>query len=154
AAARGLDDIHVPADHGIAGQDACLAVRQVYDSTIEAAHPAIRVVDEFIAVSIAKSGNVAIPRFSFERPQEFAKRDLALTAHNKIHLLVIHILGGRESRIVAADDDPRGRSKAPNESNDLLCRFSLKRHHRQADDIRLKIVDELLDGVSHSPLNK
>ena len=51
----------------------------------------------------------------------------------------------REARIVAADDDAHAGRQRAHQRDDPPRRRPLKGHHRQADDVGLRVADEALD---------
>ena len=60
----------------------------------------------------------------------------------------------RQAWIVSADDDADIGLEGANERDHAARGGALKRHHRQADEIRPVLIDQLLDGAAHRRLGE
>jgi hypothetical protein len=79
---------------------------------------------------------------------------LALTAHEELDWRARVVGLGRKARIVAAGHDSRARPQPLHERRDLHRRRPLKRHDRQADDIRLALLHEARNGRADLTLHE
>jgi hypothetical protein len=70
---------------------------------------------------------------------------LAFAADDEVDVRRLCVGIDVEARVVAADDNPRGRTQRADERDDLQCGVALERHHRQADHVRGKVSNHPLD---------
>src|SRR5437879_4417865 len=90
----------------------------------------------------------------FNRAEQLAERLFAFAADEEVDVRTSFVRLGRKTRIVAADDDARRRSERADEPRNLQRGGALKRHHRQADDVRFDIADQTLDGGPYARLHE
>ena len=133
AAARGLDDVHLPPEQRVA-----LTARARHGSAAAAASIASRRTGRSGLCSEAVAGSIATGR----RPSRTRRR--RSSARSSSHSVCspsprtmkstsgqARIGVGRQARIVAADDDSRRRPERSHQPRDRHRGRALKRHHRQ-----------------------
>ena len=93
-------------------------------------------------------------RIGFQLPHEIAERVIALAAHEEIDARVgplVHL--GRQTRIVAADDDAHRRLDGTDQTDEAERRTALERHDREPDQRRIERahqpLDRLRDAILH-----
>ena len=130
AAARGLDDVDLPAEERVAAEHPHVAPRRPDLAVVEAAHAARWVVVESVDASVGKARNVVVSALRLERAQQLTERDLALAPHDEVdHAVRVLDVGlGSQARIIAADDDARAGASRADEIDDAFGRLALEGH--------------------------
>ncbi len=123
-----------------------------------------RVVNETLCGPVRQSGNagqtprfgIRLPRFAIglDRTEQRTERALAFTAHEEVDIGRALVGLRREAGIVSAGDDARRGPKGAHQARHFHRGRTLKRHHRQADDVRLFIVQQPLERAADGRLDE
>jgi hypothetical protein len=148
AATGRLDDVNLAAENRVTLQHPRASLRQRELTLPQPADLPIRVVGDTAAGRPPRqAGNRRQARISLHRSQQFAERQLAFAAHDRVHTAVRSgVRFGREARIVAADDHTHRGDPLPDVTDQTHRRPALKRHHRQADDVGRVLLQQPLDS--------
>ena len=115
----------------------------------------MRVVHEVRTPTVGNSRDAAVAGSCFDRAQHFTKGCLALAPHDDVDTQIgVRVGLVRETRIVAADDDPYLWTKRPNETDERMRGSALERHDAEADDVRRTRPHQVLDGRPHAILGQ
>ena len=152
AAAGRLDDVDAPSEQGVAAQHARTAIRQPQALRGERYDGRRRIVHELAAAPEREAGEArqlfrTRLAVALDRADQRTERPLAFAANEEIDRR--RLVGfRRQARIVAAGDDVRRRAQRAHQMHQLQRRCALKRHDRQADDVRFFVVQQALH---HAP---
>jgi hypothetical protein len=132
ATARGFDHVDGPANHGVALQHPCRAIRQADLVLFEALSRGGRIVNELLPSAEGEAGNGFEIATVFKGAQQLSKGRLTFSANHKVdeRPIVIGIFIRRETGVVSAKHDSDAWSQASEDFDDLDRRVTLKGHHR------------------------
>ena len=156
AAARGLDDIHLAAEHRVAAEHARGAVRQGDLLSRQPAHRPVRVVDGPPTRSRHDRPAMRSSGARRSRARSSSRNvGLAFPAHDRVDAGVrVGVSVGGQARVVAADDDGDVGPPALDVRDQPERGPPLERHDRQADDVRRVRADERFHGLQHAALGE
>jgi len=129
AAARRLDDVHLAAEHRVAGEHARIPLRRRDRAVLDGDDGPGWRLDEDVALAKPQAGDRRQRTLSIQRAQQLAKRQLALAADDRVHAEGrMRPRLGREARVVPADDDERLGPHRADEPDQPPRGRTLKRH--------------------------
>jgi len=110
---------------------------------------------EAIAIAEGEAVHRRQRRPGLQGPDQFTERDVPFAPYDHVSapggiLVDLH----RQARIVTADDDGRRGPQLADECRHPLRRAALERHHRQADHVGLKALDQPLDRRAHAAVHQ
>src|SRR5215467_10103737 len=155
ATAGRLHDVYLPADHGVARENASIPIGTPDLTAFQTCHGPVGVVEKATIAAIGQTWNVRIVAIALDRPDQVPEGDLPFAPDQEIRRLTNpRIRLGRQTRIIAAHGDPRLRAERTQYGDQPQCGGSLEGHHRQPHEVGLELSDESLHRFSDTRLDQ